>query len=525
LFINNSGQGFERISQPLLDVAVARDLSTVLAWRVSPGQTVILAGNASYEDNTTNAPCVIQLLAARSESGQVGRDVLIAPTNAVFPGHSASIGPMALADVEGDGDLDLFVGGQVIPGRYPEAASSLLFRWHNGQWQLDTNHIQILANVGLVNGAVWSDLDGDGLPELVLACEWGSLRVFHNRAGTLHDMTSAWGFAELTGLWTGVTTGDFDEDGQLDILAGNWGLNSAEHASPRQPLTIFYGDFARLGRIDILETQYDPMRKCLTPRLQREALAAALPFASERFPRHADYSRASVAEVLGDRADKVRQLSATSLATTLFLNRTGRFEARALPLEAQFAPAFSVQVADFDGDGHEDAFLSQNFFAFAREESRLDAGRGLCLRGDGRGNLVAVPGQISGIKVYGEQRGAALADFDKDGRVDLVVSQNGAATKLYRNTRGRSGLRLHLKGTGSNPDAIGAVVRLRYADKWGPAREIHAGSGYWSQNSPVTVLGAAQSPTAISVRCPGGKTTETSIVSGATELVIQFPAQ
>jgi enediyne biosynthesis protein E4 len=195
----------------------------------------------------------------------------------------------------------------------------------------------------------------------------------------------------------------------------------------------------------------------------------------------------------------------------VFLNRNGRFEALPLPTEAQFAPTFGVVVADFDGDGREDLFLAQNFFAFRVEDARLDASRGLLLRGDGLGGFAAVPGQLSGIKVYGEQRGAAVADFDKDGRPDLVVTQNGAATKLFRNTSARPGLRVRLMGPPGNPDGVGAVLRVKWASGWGPARELHAGSGYWSQDSACAVLGTPNPPVAIQVAWPGGRKTEQAI--------------
>jgi hypothetical protein len=233
--------------------------------------------------------------------------------------------------------------------------------------------------------------------------------------------------------------------------------------------------------------------------------------------------------VLPKPADKVE---ARTLASMVFFNRTNHFEAVELPYEAQIAPAFAVNVGDFDGDGNEDVFLSQNFFPMASgavamtlpgvEDAgyRQDAGRGLWLRGIGGGKLEAVPGQKSGILVYGEQRGAALCDFDGDGRVDLAVSQNGAETKLYQNVLGKPGLRVRLAGPPGNPDGVGATMRLVFGGRMGAAREIHGGSGYWSQDSVVQVLGCPESPTQIWIRWPGGKTTTSPIPAGAKEITV-----
>src|SRR5262249_8745496 len=147
--------------------------------------------------------------------------------------------------------------------------------------------------------------------------------------------------------------------------------------------------------------------------------------------------------------------------------------------------------------GNEDVFLAQNFFDVDAETSRCDAGRGLWLQGDGQGGFRAVPGQESGVQVYGEQRGAALCDYDGDGRVDLVVTQNGAETKLYRNVTGKPGLRVRLIGPPGNPLGVGAALRLLAGDKAGPVREVHAGSGYWSQDSAVPVLASPKPPTRV----------------------------
>jgi hypothetical protein len=509
IFHNDPRNGFQPIQSPALNRTAGRDQTTVLGWSPAPGATALLVGSANYEDGLTNGESVLRFdFVNGGLNGASG-----------LPGQIVSVGPLAMADMRGDGNLYLFVGGRVIPGRYPEAAPSYIYRYDGKQWQLEMEDSRILQKVGLVSGAVWSDLDGDGFPELILACEWGPLRVFKNVSGKLHDATEELGLASLTGWWTGVTTGDVDGDGRLDIVAGNWGLNSAYRASHEHPARLYFGDWNQSGKIDLMEAQDDP-ELGIVPRRDLGAISASLPFVKARFSTYKAFAQTNVTGILSDKTQQTQQLKVNTLASMVFFNRADRFEAVPLPREAQFAPAFAVCLADLDGDGHEDVFLSQNFFATQPDMPRLDGGRGLWLRNDGTGKLIPVPGQDSGIKVYGEQRGAALADFDGDGRVDLVVTQNGAATKLFKNVGARPGLRVRLRGPAGNPLGTGARLRIKFGERFGPIREIHGGSGYWSQDSAVQIMSLPQEPTEIRVVWPGGKMTTGKIPKGANDIII-----
>jgi enediyne biosynthesis protein E4 len=357
---------------------------------------------------------------------------------------------------------------------------------------------------------------------LLLATEWGPVRVFKQENGKYADRTQGLGLERYTGWWNGVATGDFNSDGQLEIVASNWGLNSPYRASAEQPRKVYYGDLFGVGRTDIVEARFHPALRKEVPERNFAIVGSALPPLQERVPDFATYGKMSVQEIYGEPLTKAHALEANTFASTIFSPDGTKFTAKPLPTEAQLAPSFAVVVGDMDGDGSEDVFLSQNFFAVAPGEPRSDAGRGLLLKGNGRGDLTAVAGQESGIKVYGEQRGAALCDFDRDGRVDLAVTQNAGPTKLFHNDKARPGLRVRLKGPAGNAVGIGAQIRLQSGQVKSALREVQAGSGYWSQNSAVQIITLleGQKPSAISILWPGGKKTESPIPADAREIEV-----
>lgn len=502
----NSGGGKFQPTPAGPKLEVPNDTAGLVVWQESPAISTILTGLTGYEAAGSNAVAAIRLNGGLLSAG---------------PPLAAGMetgGALALGDMNGDGRLCLFVAGGVVPGQYPLGAPSRIYRFDGRQWILDARNSTPLNNIGIVNSALWSDLDGDGLPELVLACEWGPIRVCRNRGGALFEVTEEFGLKAYTGWWRGIAAGDLNNDGKLDLIAANWGNNSPYRASAERPLVFAYGQIAQPGVMEVIETEY--VGAALAPRRQFQSMANSLPFLYDRFASHKAYSEATLEEVLGENAPLSRRVEATTLTSMAFINTGKGFQAVPLPRDAQLAPAFAVNVGDFDGDGNEDVFLSQNFFDLQPETPRIDAGLGLWLRGDGAGKLVTVPCAESGVKMYGQQRGAALGDYDEDGRIDLAVAQNGAATCLYHNTRATPGLRVKLKGPAGNPTGIGAVLRLQFGERQSPAREIHAGSGYWSQDSLVQVMASPVPPQKLWVRWPGGRTTLTPIPEGAKEIVV-----
>ncbi|MDB6039416.1 MAG: ASPIC/UnbV domain protein, partial [Verrucomicrobiales bacterium] len=463
------------------DLAGTSDYSGFVGMNDRTGKSFLLAGLTGYENKGSNNLIRFGFRDATVASEKLGLQI-------------ATASALALGLDEKGAGLVLFVGGGVNPGRYPVGSPSRILRYNGNEWSVDVENSAFISSLGIVNSAVWTDFNGDGVPELVVTSEWGPVRIFQWRGRRLFDITSETGLSEYTGLWKGITAGDFDGDGRMDLVVANWGLNSSYVASARKPLTLYHGEMAQPGVMDVIETEWDSARNELTPTRQITDLAASLPFLLERFSSHLTYSQASLSNVLGDRLPLARKLEINTLESSIFLNRGDHFEIQKLPAEAQMAPAFGVNVADFDGDGREDLFLSQNFFATRPGVPRLDAGRGLLLRGDGTGRFTPVAGEDSGLLIYGEQRGAAICDFNEDGRPDLVVTQNGAATKLYQNNSGRVGIRIRLSGPRENPHGIGASIRISSKGHSGPAREIHAGSGWWSHDSAIEVMAPLDAP-------------------------------
>ncbi|MEO6995554.1 MAG: FG-GAP-like repeat-containing protein [Lacunisphaera sp.] len=427
----------------------------------------------------------------------------------LWPGVPGPSSVVVAADFKHDGRLGLFVGGTYLPGRYPETSTSrLLENRDGGFYPVAPEFAPALATLGRVTAAIWSDVNNDGWPDLLVATEWGPIRLFLNQQGHgLKEATDAAGLSARTGWWNSIEAADVNNDGNMDYIVGNVGLNTPYQASPAAPARLYYGDFDGSGQNQILEGYYEDGR--LLPRRTRDAIVKAMPFLGRTYPTKAKFGAATLGDLFP--LDQALALSANEFSSGVLLNDGhGHFEFRALPRLAQVAPIFGLAARDFDGDGVVDLLLVQNFHGPQPGVVRFDGGRGLLLRGRGDGSFEPVPSAESGIDLPGEGRGLAVLDLNRDGWPDAVVTRIDAPAVALANrgkTADKNSCAIVLTGRAGNPHAIGAIVTVFFHDGTQQRIELHAGAGYLSQSEPLAFFGYRDGnrPTRIELRWPDGR--------------------
>ncbi|MEO7414764.1 MAG: FG-GAP-like repeat-containing protein [Opitutaceae bacterium] len=448
-----------------------------------------------------------------------------------MPALPISVGAAAAADFDRDGRLDVFLGGRVVPGQYPATPPSVLLANRGGKLVDVTSSIApALASVGMVTAALWSDVDADGWPDLLVAIEWGKVKYFHNEQGkSFEDRTDAAGFgAAGFGWWTALAAADFNGDGKLDYVAGNAGLNTQYHPTPSHPALLFYGDFKDGGTPQILEAHYEGER--LLPWRARKQLTAAIPEIRRRFAKNNDYARATLPELVGEpRLGAAQRFAATELRSGVFLSqRDDKFVFEPLPHLAQISPLQSLVAGDFEGDGLADIYAVQNSYAPVPAIGRFDGGLSQLLRGDGHGHFTPVAPAESGLVVSGDAKALAVVDFNQDGWPDFLLTRNNRTTLAFENrpAAGRNFLRLTLRAPHGNATAVGARVTVEFADGGTQVSEITAGGGSASQSAATVFFGYPDEnpPRAVTVRWPSGARSSHPIAAGQKMVTLSAPA-
>lgn len=452
-----------------------------------------------------------------------------APADAL-PSLPTSVGAVAAADFRRDGRLGLFIGARLLPGEYPHAPQSALLGNRGGKFEDVTDILAPgLREAGMVTAALWSDVDGDGWPDLLLTLDWGNVKYFHNNQSKgFEDWTEKAGFAAAgTGWWTSIATADFNGDGRPDYVVGNVGLNTQYHADPAHPAVLFSGNFKGDGSTQLIEGYYEG--ELLYSWRTRRDLGAVFPSILKRYPKNDLYARATLAELFGeDKLAKAQRFAATELRSGVFLSQPdGTFRFEPLPRLAQIAPLQGLIAGDFDGDGCADVYAVQNSYAPIPSVGRLDGGLSQLLRGDGHGHFTVVPPAESNLVVPGDAKALAVIDLDQDGWPDFLVSRNNDTTLAFRNNgvAGHKSLRVLLHGPDGNPTAVGARITVRLADGSMQTREVSAGSGYYSQSTAACFFGYPETnpPVRISVTWPSGTITVQHGPPSSTTVVLSAP--
>lgn len=401
LYLQQANGRFSARAQPAFaSDRASDDVDAVFLDADGDGDRDLYVASGGYSYFSENDPALQDRLYLNDGAGRFSK------SEDAVPQMRTSTGAVAAADINGDGLRDLFVGGRVVPERYPERPSSHLLL-NNGQGGFENRTADWappLQPLGMVTDAVWHDLDGNGSQELIVVGEWMPIQVYSVTDGALTDQTTDYFARPYHGLWNTLTVGDLNSDGNPDLIAGNLGLNSQLRASADKPAELYYDDFDRNGSIDPILSVYMGDQRypfILLDRLREESLMIG-----SRFSSYTQYAEATLEDVL-TRAEiqDAQKLRADYLETTLFtMTDAGTFEKASLPIQAQYAPVFSAEVLDYNEDGHPDLILSGNINEARMRFGKYDANYGVLLTGDGSGRFQYVPQHRSGFKLWGDVR-------------------------------------------------------------------------------------------------------------------------
>ncbi len=306
-------------------------------------------------------------------------------------------------DIDKDGDIDLFVGGRIVPGRYPEVPNSYLLE-NDGQGyfkDVTSTVAADLGQIGMVTDAKWADVNGDSDIDLIVVGEWMGIKIFLNKNGKLIDQSAEFLDSDFSGWWNSIEVSDIDGDGDIDFLAGNHGLNNQMRPTPQQPVTMLYEDFDGNGSVDPVLFYY--IQGQSYPYASRDELLEQIPTLKKRFLDYESYSSAQLEDILtAEQVESSNKLTATTFETALFLNQSNQgFIKRSLPVQAQFAPVNSIALMDVNGDNILDIIMGGNFEKTRVRTGMYTGNNGFVFLGDGNGTFTYLDQTSSGLRITG----------------------------------------------------------------------------------------------------------------------------
>lgn len=390
------------------------------------------------------------------------------------------------ADFDKDGDIDLFRGGGNLPGAYPMPPRSYLFRNEGGKFVDVTKELAPeLMNIGMVTSAIWSDFDNDGWIDLIVVGEWMQPTFFKNVKGKFIDVSKQTGLQNTTGWWNSIYPVDIDNDGDIDYIVGNMGTNIDYKPTLNKPMELFYGDFAGNGKRQPVISCYlmnESGEKQRFPFGFRDDLFGVMPTLKKKFWNYESFGKATLDEIFTPEGlSKAMHLKAAVFESCILINKgAGKFEIKPLPVEAQLSCINGIVATDINNDGNMDLIVAGNSHATEVVYGWMDASLGLLLKGDGKGNFLAVTPQQSGLYLSGDVKGLATLYTNKGKEIILAAVNSDSLVALNSNKIESSKL--------FYASAMDAYAEINFKDGRITKKEFYYGDGYLSQSARVVVI-------------------------------------
>ena len=423
IYLNKGDGNFSKLESPEIERDLNfEDMGSALFDVDQDGDLDLYVSSGGYERPPQHRGYIDRLYI--NENGTFKR------SNGRIPEIRISGGCVKPADVDMDGDLDIFVSGRQTPHNYPSPVSSfILINDGNGYFTNETKQVcPQLENIGMISDASWADLNGDQKPDLIIGGEWTSIRIFINSDGKLIEQTDQLGLAVFTGWWNNLETADLDNDGDQDIVAGNLGLNYKYKASQEKPFHIFSNDFDDSGTTDIVLGYYFD-DDVLYPVRGRQCSSEQIPDIAEKMKSYNEFASASLIDIYGDDLNKGIHYEATEFRSGVFINEGDSFQFIPFVNNAQIAPVNGIIIDDINQDGIPDIIIGGNLYGSEVETGRADAGRGLLLEGIGDGTFRSLDYKETGLDAAGDVKD--LIQLTSGDESIILFSRNNDAPKAY----------------------------------------------------------------------------------------------
>ena len=424
----SSDKGYVSVSRATFAKDIlGEDASAKFADLDGDGDMDLLVGRGSYEIED-NSPMSSNILYLNDGSGEFTH-----ASDGFIPESRFNTGCIATCDFDQDGDIDVFLGTRVKHAKYPLSEDSELWINDGNSLRVATGKTaELVQNLGMVTDALWSDVDNDGWQDLIVAREFDSIAIYRNNKGELAKFTGG-DLQKRTGWWKSLAAGDIDNDGDMDLVATNVGLNTKYKTSFKKPMTLYFGKFDETGDEHIVEVKQEG--DVCYPERGRSCSSNAMPFIADKFETFHEFGLASLSEIYGDaQLEQAKRFEANTFEHGLFENDgNGTFKFKPLPRISQIAPAGDCAISDLDRDGNLDVILGQNFLRPQSETSRYDGGLGQILMNSGNGKLTPASVSESGFKVRQAVTSLKVIDTNNDDRLDIVVATNDGPVILFQN--------------------------------------------------------------------------------------------